>query len=115
MLSKQINLPKNILEKLNEEDFEKENNFERNFEIIAILRDDLSICEKDYINDIIQKLMNKYNLNKDTNGIIYKEQKDRYDDFIPCSSFYLDIFEFKKYFNILEYNSYLEGVMHGSL
>jgi len=45
---------------------ELNNNFERSFEVIAILKDSLSNCDKDY-------------------------------------------------FDVLEYNSYLEGVMHGSL
>ena len=63
----------------------------------------------------MQKLIDKYCLSRDSEGIIYKEQKDRYDDFVPCTSFYLDLFEFKNYFHVLEYNSYLEGVMYGSL
>ena len=87
----------------------------RNFEIIAILKDDLSNFDKNYIDNIIQELMNKYSLKRDKNGLIYKEQKNQYDDFVPCCSFYLELFEFKNYFNILEYNSYLEGVVHGSL
>ena len=93
----------------------KNNNFDRNFEIIAVLKNNLSINDINYINNIIKDLMCKYKLKKDINGMIYKEQQEQYDDFIPCTSFYLELFEFKDYFNILEYNSYLEGVMYGSL
>ena len=87
----------------------------RSFEIVAKIREDLSVKDKEYIDDIIQKLMRKYHLKKDSKGLIYKEQERQFDDFVPCSSFYLDLFDYEEYFDILEYNSYLEGVMHGSL
>ncbi|MGN0378359.1 MAG: hypothetical protein ACI4EU_02080 [Butyrivibrio sp.] len=101
--------------KLNINNNENCNNFKRSFEIIAVLKDNLPSHDKNFINNIIQELMNKYYLKRDNDGIIYREQQKQYDDFIPCTSFYLDLVEFKKYFDILEYNSYLEGVMHGSL
>lgn len=67
----------------------------RSFEIIAVLKEDLSINDRDYINSIIRTLILKYKLIIDDRGIIYKEQQVQYDDFIPCTSFSLELFEYK--------------------
>ena len=87
---------------------------QRNFEINVKLREDLSLQELELITKIINELKNKYGMEEDA-GVFFKPNTYGYTDIPCCSEFFIKLNDYKKYFERLTYNSYLEGVIEGEL
>ena len=47
--------------------------------------------------------------------VFYGQKNSQYDDFGPGVNFFVKLKQCDGYFEVLEYNSYLEGILHGTV
>ena len=83
----------------------------RNMDVTIKLREGLSEIDRLFIEREIEKVMNKYGIERD-GELYYKIQNTAFDDFQQVAGFYLelrDIEEWQKYIKGLGYVSHLEG------
>lgn len=87
---------------------------QRNYEIWAELRDDLSNEEEKFILNKIGELKTRYAIiQEDT--LFYRKVERRFDDIVPCVSFFVLLNQYNTYFKVLEYSSLVEGIVHQTL
>lgn len=87
----------------------------RHYEIFATLREDLSSNEREFIIEKISELKKKYNISEE-DGTFYRANIHGCDDVAPCVAFLVNLDrKYKEYFKAITYNSYLEGIIGGSL
>lgn len=85
---------------------------ERNYDVVAIIRSDLTEENRLFITKRIEELKQRLGMIQDGNTF-YAQKYSQYDDFGPGVNFFVKLKIYDKYFELLEYNSYLEGVLHG--
>lgn len=82
-----------------------------NYKVIAVLRDDLSVEERQFIEEKMSALMNKMGIvNIGDNTFCKKPPIVEYNDFGPVGFFYVELEKLKDYFSKLEYYNMWRGV-----
>lgn len=87
---------------------------DKNYDVVAVLRSDLTAEEMSFITKKIEELKQKLEITQDGNTF-YRQRKGQYDDFGPGVKFFAKLRQYSEYFDLLEYNSYLEGILHGTV
>ena len=87
---------------------------ERNYEVVAVVKRSISEDDRKFILEKIDALKQRLHILQE-GDTFYKKRLAQYDDFGPCVTFFLKLNTYKEYFELLEYNSYLEGVLHGTV
>lgn len=83
----------------------------RHIDVAIKIREDLSKEDRLFIEQELERLMNKHEIER-TGDFYYKIQNKAFDDFHPVISFYLEIKskkEWRKYIKGLGYVSHMEG------
>ena len=87
---------------------------QRNYEIYAELRKDLSSNELEFIRKILEELKDKYEIEEE-DGVFFRPNSYGYNDVPFCVAFFTMLRKYKDYFEQLTYNSYLEGIINGEM
>lgn len=87
---------------------------EKNYEEVAVLKSDLTVERMLFMTQKIEELKQKLDITQEGNTF-YRQRKQQYDDFGPGVMFFLRLRQYAEYFELLEYNSYLKGVLHGKV
>ena len=80
----------------------------RNYEVFAIVKSDLSNEKLAFINKIIEDAMVKYEIKRDKDTFDHEKELGG-GDVQPCVMFVVTLNRYKRYFKLLDYNSYFEG------
>ena len=77
-------------------------------------KEDLSQEDKQFIVEKIEELKRKYHIQQ--SGKLYYQESNRWaEDLHDCVCFFSALQEYKSYFTLMQYNSYVEGILHGGL
>ena len=87
---------------------------DRNYDVVAIIRSNLTEENRLFIIQRIEELKQKLGIIQD-GDVFYGQKNSQYDDFGPGVNFFVKLKQRDGYFEVLEYNSYLEGILHGTV
>ena len=91
---------------------EREKSRSRNYEVFAKVKSNLQVEEAEFIRKIIFNAQREHNIKREIDTYFYGEGCNIGEEIKRCIKFYLSISKYMEYFEILDYNSYFEGVIN---